>query len=277
MRTFPVESGPFLFFEDAHEVLRGWPLTAAFWALVAAFALAGAWSTWRAGGRDVNGWRAALAHLAGLWLPLVTAVVVLYGLVAVGLLDDFELYFATPRDPALTSPRWPAIAIWAAFLALLLAAGRRVAGRLGGAGRPSPHLVKGTALLAVALAAACIALTVPFALLFLAPLVAWWTIGPRRGRGRLLDLAAFLAGGLVVYALFYVMGFEVLRIGWHVLWYLLMMFAIGTVSFPAALVITAVVAAGLTLVVPPAGGFAPARPGRAAAGAPSAISRHRGT
>jgi len=102
-----------------------------------------------------------------------------------------------------------------------------------------------------------------------------------------VGLAAFLAGGLVVYALIYFMGFEILRIGWHVLWYLLMMFAIPTVSFAAALVITAVVAAGLSLVVRPVGGFAgvtagatrpgvpDARPRRVAAPAPVANRRSR--
>ena len=277
MTTFPSESGPFLFFEDAHEVLRGWPLTLAFWAFVAAFALAGLGSLSRAAQAERPAWRAAMVHLLGLWLPLVGAVALLYGFVAVGLLGDFELYFGTPKDPVLTSPRWPAIVAWLAAVAGLLAAGRGLAGRLAGSRRPSPRLVKGTALLGVALAAACIALTVPFALLFLLPLLAWWTIGPRRGRGRTLDVAAFLAGGLVVYALFYFMGFEILRIDWHVLWYLLMMFAIGTVSFPAALVITGVLAAGLSLVVPPVRtawlkGVAPRRPGAAG----DCIARERG-
>ena len=261
MTTFPSESGPFLFFEDGHEVLRGWPLTLAFGAFVGAFALAGFGLLIRAAQAERPAWRAALGHLLGLWLPLVGAVALLYGFVALGWLGDFELYFATPKDPALTSPRWPAIVAWLAALAGLLAAGRGLAGRLAGRARPSPRLVKGTALLAVAVAAACIAWTVPFALVFLLPLVAWWAIGPRRGRGRVLDLAAFVAGGLVMYALFYVMGFEVLRIGWHVLWYLLMMFAIGTVSFPAALVITGVLAAGLALLVRPVGeAWAGARP-----------------
>lgn len=66
------------------------------------------------------------------------------------------------------------------------------------------------------------------------------------------DVVAFLAGGLVVYALFCFMGFGILRIGWNIFWYLLMMFAIGTVSFPAALGIAAVLAVGLVLVVLPA-------------------------
>jgi hypothetical protein len=90
-------------------------------------------------------------------------------------------------------------------------------------------------------------------------------------------VAALLAGGLVVYALLYVMGFEVLRIGWHVLWYLLMMFAVGTVSFPAALVVTAVVAEGLSLVVPPAesaGSGGVASPGPRAVG--DGVVRERG-
>jgi hypothetical protein len=104
----------------------------------------------------------------------------------------------------------------------------------------------------VAVAAACIAATVPFALLFLIPALAWFAIGGRRGWGRAADVALLLVGGLVVYALFYFMGFAILRIGWNIFWYVLMMFSIGMVSFWAAMVIIAVVAAGLAMVVPPA-------------------------
>jgi hypothetical protein len=260
MPSLPRESGPFLYFEASERVFRGWPLALAIWGFVALFALAGAWLIARsgagrgegAGWRDPAAWRGVAAHLLGLWLPLVAAVGLLYGLVAVGMLDAFELYVATPKDPVLTNPRWPAIGVWLLGTAGLLALGRWAARRVAGDAPVPPRLLKGVALVVVAVAGAAIALTVPFALLFLLPLVAWFAVGPRRGWGRAADVAAFLAGGLVVYALFYFMGFEILRIGWHIFWYLLMMFAIGTVSFPAAMVIMAVLTAGLALVVRPA-------------------------
>jgi hypothetical protein len=253
MTAFPVESGPFLFFEASHRVWRGWSLALAVWGLVAAFALAGGWLLWRAARAARPAWRATLVHLASLWLPLVAAVALLYGFVAVGLLDRYALYPATAKDPALTAPQWPAVVLWLVALAALFAFSRWAARRLAVHGDdPSPRLVKGVPLLAVAVAAACIAATVPFALLFLIPVLAWFAIGGRRGWGRLVDVALFLAGGLVVYALFYFMGFAILRIGFAIFWYLLMMFSIGTVSFGAALVIMAVVAAGLAMVVPAA-------------------------
>jgi hypothetical protein len=222
------------------------------WGLVAAFALAGGWLLWRAARVARPAWRATLVHLASLWLPLVLAVALLYGFVAVGLLDRFELYPATPKDPVLTTPQWPAIVLWLVALAVLFGLGRWAARSLAGADAPSPRLVKGASLLAVAAASACIAATVPFALLFVIPLLAWFAIGGRRGWGRAADVAALLAGGLVVYALFYFMGFAILRIDFAIFWYLLMMFSIGTVSFAAAAVIMGLVAAGLAMVVPPA-------------------------
>jgi hypothetical protein len=252
MTAFPLEGGPFLFFEGSNRVWRGGSLALVVWGLVAAFAFAGGWLLRRAGRATRPAWRATLVHLASLWLPLVAAVALLYGFVAVGLLDRFELYPATPKDPVLTTPQWPAIVLWLLALALFFALGRWAARHLVGTEMPPTRLVKGASLLAVAAASACIAATVPFALLFVVPLYSWFAIGGRRGWRRLVDVAALLAGGLVVYALFYFMGFAILRIDFAIFWYLLMMFSIGTVSFAAALVITALVAAGLAMVVPPA-------------------------
>jgi hypothetical protein len=199
------------------------------WGLVAAFALAGGWLLWRAAcGRSGRTGEATLVHLASLWLPLVGAVALLYGLVAVGLLDRFELYPATPKDPVLTSPHWPAVVLWLVALAALFALGRwaarslavaggalaaadqgRVAaygGRRGGVHRrhgalraalPDPRCSPGSR-----------------------------SAGAAAGVGRWTW--PLLAGGLVVYALFYFMGFAILRIGWNIFWYLLlMMFSIG--------------------------------------------------
>jgi hypothetical protein len=252
MTAFPAEAGPFLFFEGSNRAWRGWSLALVVWGLVAGFALAGAWLLWRAARAVRPAWRSTLVHLASLWLPLVGAVALLYGFVAVGLLDRFELYPATPKDPVLTTPQWPAIVLWLVALAVLFGLGRWAARSLAGADVPSPRLVKGASLLVVAVASAFVAATVPLALLFVVPLLAWFAIGGRRGWGRVADVAALLAGGLVVYALFYFMGFAILRIDFAIFWYLLMMFSIGTVSFAAALVIMGLVAAGLAMVVPPA-------------------------
>ena len=58
----------------------------------------------------------------------------------------------------------------------------------------------------------------------------------------MLLIPGFLLGGLVVYGLIYVFGF---------LWYLLNMFSVRMLSFASAGVITAILAAGLSLVVKP--------------------------
>ena len=73
----------------------------------------------------------------------------------------------------------------------------------------------------------------------------------RPGAGRLVDILLFALGGLIVYVLFYFFGFVILRIDWAILWYLMMMFSIGMIGFPAATVITAILAAGLMLIITP--------------------------
>ena len=54
----------------------------------------------------------------------------------------------------------------------------------------------------------------------------------------------------MVYALFYFFGFVIQRMNFAVLWYM-MMFSIGEVSFLTALAVTAIIAAGLSMLVKP--------------------------
>jgi hypothetical protein len=61
----------------------------------------------------------------------------------------------------------------------------------------------------------------------------------------------FLLGGLVVYALFYFFGFVSQHLDFAVLWYMMMMFSIGEVGPLTAVAITAVLAAGLSMLVNP--------------------------
>lgn len=91
----------------------------------------------------------------------------------------------------------------------------------------------------------------PFSLLFLLPLYFWLGIAGRTGSRRWLDVVFFLLGGLLVYALIYFFGFVILRNGLAVLWYLLMMFSIRMISVPAAIAITAALAAGLSMLTEP--------------------------
>lgn len=250
--AFPVERGPYLYFEGGIGVLRGLPLFLILLALVAPFAAAG----WRAGGgrwADVRrAWRGALPHWLSLWVPWVGSILLLYGMVEAGLLDRYDLYFATPKDPALTSPRGPAIASYVVGLALLFRVSRRGAGRAYRGDRPGHGEVRSLAAMVCALAGLYILVFNPFSLLFLAPCLAWLWIGGRCGPAWWIDLGVFLAGGLVVYGLLYYFGFVILRIGWAVLWYVMNMFSIPMVNFPTALVVGAVLASGLSLIVRPA-------------------------
>jgi hypothetical protein len=245
------DTGPYVYFADTERVLRG----AGLWLIFGGFVLVWLIPYGRPG-RDLASLRAALAHLAGLWLPLVALLPVLYGLVAVGWMDAYHLYPATTRDPALYEPRWPAVAAALIALALLLALGRWVSARLG-AGAAGIAARRRLARLVIGLAGLYVLAVNPFSLLFFLPLPCWLLIGGRRSAGRLtrrlIDIALFLAGCGWLFALIYVFGFEVLRNDLAVLWYLMMMFSIRMIGFVTGAVLLAVLAAGLSLVVSPPG------------------------
>jgi hypothetical protein len=187
-----------------------------------------------------------------LWLPLLASVLLLYLFVAVGLMDEYHIYPGTVKDEPLYNPRWPAVALFLVGLAVFIGIGHRLAGRYGGRlDTLAPGDVKSFAFFVLGVAQLYILVTNPFSLLFCLPLLFWILITGRRGLARWLDVALFLLGGLVVYALFYFFGFVILRNDWAVFWYLMMMFSIGMISFPTAAAITGIIAAGLSMIVPP--------------------------
>ena len=249
MDEFPQESGPYLYFAESNRVLRGWPLWAMFIGFVALF-FAGSFV--KAGGQfSLDG----LPHLLGLWWPLLASIVLLYVFVAVGLMDKYELYPATAKDDPLFQPKWPAVILFLVGLAVFLWLGRWLGvlpGRFADpASTPTAAQIQSLALLVIGLAGAYILIVNPFSLLFMVPLLAWFFIAGRLGAGRFLDIGLFLLGGLIVYALFYFFGFVILRNNFAILWYLMMMFSIRMISFPAAVAITAIVGAGLSMIVSP--------------------------
>ncbi|MCB9569224.1 MAG: M28 family peptidase [Myxococcales bacterium] len=252
----PQESGPYLYDPGDEAVLRGPALWAIFAAIVALFGVgslaAGGWRPAQA----LAGWRRALPHVLALWLPLCASVLVLYGLVGAGLMLDFHLYPATPKDPEIFHPRWPAVVAYLAALAGMLALGRRLAARAqarDGAAAPSFGERKSLALALIAAASLYILLRSPFTLLFVVPTLAWIGVRGRCGLGRALDVVLLVVGGAILYLLIYFFGFVILRNGFGVLWYLMMMFGIGMVSLPSAIAVAAVLAGGAAIVVPPPG------------------------
>jgi hypothetical protein len=252
MTEFPDESGPYLYFDDSRRTWRGLPLWIGFIAIVGLFLGGSYLSGGKLDGAKLRAWRDALPHFLGLWLPLLASISLLYLFVAVGLMDTYHRYPAAAKDPALYQPRWPAVFLYLAGLTFFLVVGHKSAGHFGNQqADPAPGQLKSLALLIVGLAGLYLLVINPFSLLFLVPLVAWFFIGGRRGAGRLVDILLFALGGLIVYVLFYFFGFVILRIDWAILWYLMMMFSIGMIGFPTTIAITAILAAGLMLVITP--------------------------
>lgn len=258
LQAFPQETGPYIYFDDSGQVLRGPALWLIFAAFVGLFFL-GSLLVTRAGFIEtVHAWRRALPHFLGLWLPLLASILLLYVFVSLGLMDTYARYPATSKDPLLIHPRWPAVALFLIALACFLYLGRRLVPRFAETiGMPSDADSRSLSLLVIGLAGLYILLANPFSLLFVVPILFWLLMRRRKGLGLALNLLLFALGGLLVYALVYVFGFTVLRIGWYFLWYLMNMFSIGMIDPPTSAVITAIIAAGLAIFVFPPGPRAP--------------------
>lgn len=252
METFPNESGPYIYLAASQRVLRGVPLWSLFAALVALFFVGAGVAGRKEFRRGLKSWRGPLLRFLSLWWPLLAAIALLYLFVAVGLMDKYALYPATTKDPAQYTPKWAAVTLWLVGLAIFLWLGRRIAARtMKVTTVDSWARIKSLALLVLGLGAVYLAVINPFSLLFMLPLLFWLLISGRRGAWKTFDIIFFLLGGLVVYVLFYFFGYVVLHIDLAVLWYLMMMFSVRMVSFPTALAITAIIGAGLMMVINP--------------------------
>ncbi len=258
LKTFPRESGPYLYFDATGQVLRGPALWLIFAAFVGVFFLGSLLVGRRPLSETVHGWRRAFPHFLGLWLPLLGSIVLLYLFVLLGLMDTYARYPATTKDPLLIYPRWPAVILFVIGLAAFIYLGRRLdSPRPDPLTSPSGVDTKSLSLLVIGLCGLYILVSNPFSLLFMLPVLFWFLIRHRTGAGRGLNLVWFALGGLVVYALLYVFGFLMLRLNWSFLWYLMNMFSTRMISFPAAAVITAILAAGLAMLIPVRRSWAP--------------------
>jgi MFS family permease len=252
MDTFPEESGPYLYFDSSQQVLRGFPLYLIFIGFLGLFFLGSYFVGGTGFKQKVAGWPGAFIHFLGFWLPLVAAIFLLYLFVDVGILVEYELYPATTKDPNLLNPDWLAVSLFLGGLAIFLFVGRGLARKvLHRQDALQYGATKSLALLLIGIVGLYILIVNPFSLLFLVPVLFWFLISGKRGVWKLLDLLFFLLGGLVLYALVYFFGFQILRYGIVFLWMFLNMFATGTIGFGALMAGTAVLAAGLALVVTP--------------------------
>ncbi len=249
MQEFPRESGPYLYFDESQQVFRGAPLWIIFIGFVGLFFL----GSYLIGGRSLkekrSAWRSVLPDFLGWWLPLVASVLLLYVFVAIGLMLEYDLYPATTKDPEILNPNWLAITLFLLGLASFLFIGRRLARKYAGHLKsPSFKHTKSFAFLIIGIVGIYILLVNPFSLLFIAPTLFWFLIQGRRGITKFIDIVLFLLGGLLVYALIYVFGFQTLRYNFTFLWMFLMMFAIQMIGFGTALISTGVIAAGLMMI-----------------------------
>lgn len=250
MKTFPDMPGPYLYLDSSHQILRGPALYAIFIGFTALFFIGAVFF----GGTDFKNklakWQGSLPQFLSLWLPLVASLIVLYLLVAVGLMDKFAVYPATTKDPDITSPHWPAVIVFIISLIIFFALSRWLTRRYyNRSASPEFGMLKSLALFIVGLGALYILIINPFSLLFVVPTLFWFLITGRKGGWKVLDIVLFLLGLLVIYALIYFFGFVIQRSNFAVLWYLMMMFSIKEVSFITGSVIFAILAAGLSMVV----------------------------
>ncbi|MEX1071162.1 MAG: DUF4910 domain-containing protein [Anaerolineales bacterium] len=285
---FPRAERAYLYFDGSNQILRGAPLYAIFAAFVALFFVGSFVAARASEGSDaedpsllsnrnrvkaprfrsgkhtwrelVAGWKRSLPHLLALWLPLLASIVLTYVFVAVGIMDKYDTYPATSKDPSIYNPRWLAVIGFVLGMALFFWLGRKLAARyqassLRGAKRRSNSPaasfadIKSLAFLVIGLGAVYIMVISPFSLLFLVPTLFWLLIAGRKGPLKALDILLFVLGGLVFYGLFYFFGFVVYDYGFAFAWFMLMMFSIQMTAFTTVVVITAIVGAGLSLVV----------------------------
>ena len=254
MTDFPQESGPYIHLDGRNSVLRGAPLWLAFLIFTGLFFIASI----MVGGRPIRktaaGWTKALPHFLSLWLPLVASVLLLYVFTKIGVIEDFELYPSTTKEPYLLNPEKGVIALFLIGTGIFFFASRHIAKRWGGAPTSVPEFKqsKSLAMLVVGLAGVYIILNNPFSLLFLVPILFWFLIrGLKTKPSRVLDIVFFLLGGLVIYATVYVQGFLNLRYDFGFLWMLMLMVAVQTFSFVVMLICTAITAAGLSMIIRP--------------------------
>jgi hypothetical protein len=250
---FPRQFGPYIYFEDSGQSLGGLPLWAIFVGFVALFFVASFLTLPRSSFREAfESRKRAAPHLLSLWLPLLASIVLTYGMVAVGIMDKYAAYPATSKDAHIYNPRWEAVIIFLIGLAGFLWLGRWLVAKYAPESNTSFLDRKSLAFGVIGIGAAYILLISPFSLLFLVPTLFWLLIAARKGAGgKALNIVLFILGGLVFYGLFYFFGFVTYDYQFAFAWFMLMMFSIQMTSFWTAAVITAIVGAGLSLVVEP--------------------------
>jgi len=250
LESFPAGNDPYLYFDESQEILKGAPLMIIFIAFVSIYFL----GSFIVGGKNLRemlkGWRIVWPHFAGLWIPLFGSVLLLYLFVGIGLMENYDTYPATTKDPNLLNPNWFAISLYLIGTALLFVTSRKAARKYSGEmSVPIDRQKRSFALFILGLCSLYVLSLNPFSLLFVAPTLFWFLIRGRKNLSLLIDVILYLLGGLVFYGLFYFFGFVTLRYNFAFLWFLMNMFSIQMISPYTSAVIAAILAAGLSLIV----------------------------
>jgi Peptidase family M28 len=240
--NFPEEAGPYIYFSNGNKVLRGFPLWTIFILIIIPFA-------WKATAIIIQT-KTTLSQftLSGLrflsiWLPLVIGILGLYAFVSLGLMDKYELYPATSKDPALFHPHWGAVILWLFLLTILFYLGRRFLLKIPAVDFVAARLL---AMVMVVLFGIYLLVINPFSLLFIIPLLFWLLVDPDKSKPG--NILLFLLSTILLFILLYFFGFVILRNNFAILWYIMMMFSIKMVSFSTAIMIAGLMAAGWSLM-----------------------------
>ncbi len=253
MDSFPEASTsePYIYFDGSKQVLNGLPLYLIFFGFVSVFFI-GSYFTSRESLREkYKGWLEAMPHFLGLWLPLLASILLLYLLVAVGVMQRFTSYPGTTKDMSQLNPNWLAVALFLSGMVVFFMLGRWLVRRFAGDMAPEFGSIKSLGFLIIGLISLLILIIDPFALVFFIPVLFWLLIRGRSGAGRILDVIFFLLGGLMIYALIYFFGFLILRYDFVFLWYFMSAISTGMFSFIDVAAGAAVMAAGLSMIVNP--------------------------
>jgi len=256
MVEFPENFAPYLVYDGGQQLVPPYVFYLIAFALAGLFFLA----SYLSGRRLESGYLGAvltsLPHFLSLWLPFIASILLLYFFVIIGLLDEFDTYPATPKDPELMNPRWFIIIIWLIALWEFLQIGRRLEARyVEYRARPVFGQIRAIVFLVVGLALLVALIMNPVSALAFLPVIAWLFIGNRHGRrrgiGKYLDIVLFLVGGLFIYMLIHFIGDSIVAVRLLALWYLLLGISVQMIDFVSAAMIFAVLAAGLALLVNP--------------------------
>ena len=252
MEAFPDNFAPYVAYNDGQRFVPPPVFYLIALALAGLFFLVSYLSGYRLEGGYYRALIDSLPHYLSIWLPFIASVLLLYFFVAIGLLEEYDTYPATLKDPELMQPRWFVVIIWLIALWEFLQIGRRL-GAVYVEHRPRPSFAQIRALvfLAVGLGILFVMTVNPVSAFAFIPLFAWLFISGRHGWGKLLDVILFLVGGLFVYGLIYFVGYNIVAVRLVALWYMMLGISVQMIDFWSASILFAVIAAGLALLINP--------------------------